>query len=118
MSWNWQQPEWPRFTWSTDRMAKAEERFLLGGGLILGAVSHLDEGSRDQLTVQVMSEEAVTTSEIEGEVLDRDSVQSSIRRQLGLSTDAQRASPAEHGIAEMMVNLYRESEKPLDDEAK
>ncbi len=115
MAWNWQQPDWPRFSWAADRMAKAEEQFLVGSGVILGAVNHLDDESRDQLTVEAMSEEAVTTSEIEGEMLDRDSVQSSIRRQLGLSTDARRSSPAEQGIAEMMVNLYREYESPLDE---
>jgi Fic family protein len=38
-----------------------------------------------------MSTEAVTTSEIEGEILNRDSVQSSIRRQLGLSTNRWKA---------------------------
>jgi hypothetical protein len=34
-----------------------------------------------------VSSEALTASEIEGEILDRASVQSSIRRQLGLATD-------------------------------
>ncbi len=115
MKWNWQQPDWPRFSWSPARLAKAEEQFLVGGGVILGAVSHLDGESRDRLTVESMSEEAVTSSEIEGEFLDRDSVQSSIRRQLGLSADARRASPAEQGIAEMMVDLYRNTERPLDE---
>jgi Fic family protein len=54
------------------------------------------------------------TSAIEGEVLDRDSVQSSIRRQLGLAGDRRSASPAEAGIAEMMVALYRSLADPLD----
>ena len=57
----------------------------------------------------------MTTSEIEGELLDRDSVQSSIRHELGLSPDAGRASPAEQGIAEMMVDLYRRSQEALDE---
>ena len=115
MSWNWQQPDWPRFSWQADRLARAERQFLLAAGAIHGAISHLDGESRDRLTVQAMSEEAVTTSEIEGEVLDRDSVQSSIRRALGLSADAGRASPAEQGIAEMMVDLYRRSQEALDE---
>ncbi|MGH9379311.1 MAG: DUF4172 domain-containing protein [Thermoanaerobaculia bacterium] len=42
MTWNWQQPDWPRFRWREHRLRKAEERFLLGGGVILGAVDHLD----------------------------------------------------------------------------
>lgn len=116
MTWNWQQPDWPRFSWSRRRLAKAEEQFLLGGGVLRGAVLHLDGDSRDRLTVESMSEEAVTSSEIEGEVLDRESVQSSIRRRLGLATEARRASPAEQGIAEMMVDLYRHWTAPLDEE--
>lgn len=54
-----------------------------------------------------MSTEALTTSEIEGEILDRASVQSSIQRQLGLAADNRRATPAERGVSEMMVNLTR-----------
>lgn len=79
MKWNWQQPDWPRFSWSSRRLAKAEERFLVGGGVVLGAMRHLDGESRARLVVDEMSEDAVTSSEIEGEVLDRESVQSSIQ---------------------------------------
>ncbi len=115
MAWNWQQPDWPRFSWSRDRLARAEEHFLVGGGVILGGVRHLDGDSRDRLIVESMSEEAVTSSEIEGEVLDRGSVQSSIRRQLRLDADSRRVSPAEQGIAEMTVNLYQTFGEPLDE---
>ena len=86
----------------------------MGCGVVLGSISHLDGKTRDSLIVEAMSDEAVSSSQIEGEVLNRDSVQSSIRRQLGMSADSRRASPAEQGIAEMMVDLYRESEKSLD----
>ena len=65
----------------------------------------------------MMSGEAVTTSAIEGEVLNRASVQSSILRQLGLaSPDRRRVMPAEQGIAEMMVDLYRSFSQPLSNE--
>jgi Fic family protein len=63
-----------------------------------------------------MSTEAVTTSEIEGEILDRASVQFSIRKQLGLTTDERRVRPAERGIAETMVDLYRSFAEPLSEE--
>lgn len=45
--------------------------------------------------------------------MDRDSIQSSIRKHLGLHTDHRRASPAEAGIAGMMVDLYEQSASPL-----
>lgn len=63
--------------------------------------------------MELISNEALNTSEIEGEILNRDSLQSSIRRNFGLSTDHRRVPPAEHGIAQMMVELYRHFNAPL-----
>jgi Fic family protein len=116
MDWNWQWPDWPDFRWNAHRLMKAEERFLIEAGMCAGAVKHLGADDREELIVEAMSSEALTTSEIEGEMLDRDSVQSSIRRQLGLGTDNRRPGPAEAGIAEMTVNLYRSYDAPLTEE--
>jgi Fic family protein len=116
MTWNWQLPDWPSFQWDRSRLSTAEEQFLLGAGVAIGTVKHLGEDEHNQLLVEVMSSEAVTTSAIEGEVLNRASVQSSILRQLGLaSPDKRRVMPAEQGIAEMMVDLYRSFSQPLSD---
>jgi Fic family protein len=116
MVWNWQQPDWPNFVWDKARFAKAEERFLVEASICVGAIKHLGSEVRDQLIIEAMSTEALTTSEIEGEILDRASVQSSIRRQLGLGADNRRVTPAEQGIAEMMVDLYRSFAEPLSDD--
>jgi len=114
MMWNWQRPDWPHFKWESARLTQAEEQFLLGAGVAIGTFKHLGEDEHTQLLVELMSGEAVTTSAIEGEVLNRASVQSSILRQLGLaSADKQRAKPAEQGIAEVMVDLYRSFSEPL-----
>lgn len=116
MTWNWQRPDWPNFTWDALRLRKAEEQFLLGSGVFAGTIKHLGDQDREQLTIEAISTEALTTSEIEGEILDRASVQSSIRRQLGLAADHRRVKPAEQGIAEMMVSLYRSFADPLSDD--
>jgi Fic family protein len=116
MRWNWQQPDWPKFTWNKSRLTQAEQHFLVGAGTILGAVKHLDGEERSQITIEAISTEAVTTAEIEGEILDRASVQSSIRRQFGLATDNRHVGPAEQGMAEMMVDLYRSFAVPLSSE--
>ena len=113
MTWNWQQPDWPDFSWNQQALEARETRFLRNSGLLLGAFIHLSDGDRELLTVELMSTEALKTSEIEGEHLNRDSVQSSIRKQLGLAAAARKAAPAERGIAEMMVGLYRSWETPL-----
>jgi Fic family protein len=117
MTWNWQQPDWPNFKWDRLRISAAEEQCLLGAGIAIGTVKHLGEDEQNQLLVEVMSGEAVTTSAIEGEVLNRASVQSSILNQLGLASPVKRrVMPAEQGIAEMMVDLYRSFSRPLSGE--
>ena len=107
MKWNWQQPDWPYFQWDTGDMDVLESRFLHESGVVSGALKHVAEDEKSDLIIELISTEAVKTSEIEGDILDRDSVQSSLRRNFGLSTDNRKASPPEQGIAEMMVDLYQ-----------
>jgi Fic family protein len=76
----------------------------------------LPDDERMPLVVDLISTEAMKTSEIEGDILDRDSVQSSLRRQFGLQTDARRVAPAEQGIAQMLTDLYKHFAKPLDEQ--
>ncbi len=116
MTWNWQEPDWPNFRWDRAPLEAAEKQFLVVGGVFVGTARHLGKEDRDKLTIEAMSTEAVTTSEIEGEILDRASVQSSLRKQLGLATDERRVRPAERGIAEMMVDLYRSFAEPFSEE--
>jgi len=117
MIWNWQQPDWPHFTWDATRLEQAERAFLLAAGAFHGTVRHLPDADRAMLTIESMSTEAVTTSAIEGETLSRESVQSSIRRRLGLGAvpPALRGTPAEQGIGELMVDLYQRFSEPLDE---
>jgi Fic family protein len=56
------------------------------------------------------------TSRIEGEFLNRECLQSSIRRLFGLTHDGRKASPAETGISELQVDVYRNFAGPLTDE--
>lgn len=114
MTWNWQRPDWPRFRFDEAALRPLEAQFLTQGGIVIGAARHISASERHQLAVEIMSSEAQKTAEIEGEMLDRDSLQSSIQRQFGLKTDQRRVSPAEQGIAEMMVELYRGFDTALD----
>ena len=114
MMWNWTQHSWPHFAYDPAALEPLERRFLLLTGEVIGAVRHVTEGERNLLRIELLSDEAVKTSAIEGEALDRLSVQSSLRRQLGLDTDNRNVKPKERGIAEMMVDLYRSWADPLD----
>ncbi len=116
MAWNWQQKEWPHFTYEAEALEGFEAQFLHNSGVLLGAFMHLDTAEKDQLTVDLISNEALKTSEIENEHLNRDSLQSSIRSQLGLSVANPRVPLAEQGIAEMMVDLFQTFIDPLSND--
>ncbi len=113
MKWNWQQQDWPEFRYNSSALSELENHFLRQSGMLQGTLKHIGEDDKLHLTVDLMSTEAINTSEIEGEILDRDSVQSSIRRNFDLDTDNQRIPPAEQGIAQMMVDLYQTYNEPL-----
>jgi Fic family protein len=113
MTWNWQQETWPEFTFDTKKLEKAEAAFLHESGIVRGEYRHIRHEDRDLLIVDLISDEALMTSKIEGEYLNRDSLQSSIHRNLGLQADKRKVPPAEAGIAEMMVNLYKTFNEPL-----
>jgi len=113
--WNWQHQNWPQFTYDKEALKALEYQFAQQSGLALGALKHVSEDEKDQLLVEVLSDEALKTSEIEGEYLDRDSIQESIKRNLGVSVDKRKLPPAEFGISEMMVNLYQTYDESLSD---
>lgn len=116
MAWNWAQSGWPEFRYDAAALASLESRFLLASGEVLGAVRHVGQGDRERLQIELLSEEALKTSAIEGEVLDRLSVQSSLRRHLGLAPDAYPVKPREQGVSAMMVDVYSTFHEPLDDQ--
>ena len=84
--WIWELPEWPSLVFDAHRIqpllaaAKKSQGLILGKAEMIG-LEGLQTHIRDSLT-----QEALTTSAIEGEKLDPESVRSSIARRLGLDT--------------------------------
>lgn len=111
--WNWKLKEWPHFLFYRKALEALEYQFSEKSGTVLGVLKHILDDSKDDFLVEILSDEAVKTSEIEGEYINRDSVQSSIKRNLGLAYEKRKISPAEFGISEMMVDLYLNYNQPL-----
>jgi Fic family protein len=116
MIWNWQKPEWPHFTYNTKRFLSLEDQFLQKSGILLGVFKHFKDSEKKQLTIELLGEEALKTSAIEGEFLNRSSIQSSLQRHFGLKSDGKKIPLKEQGIAELMLDLYESYEEPLSDE--
>jgi Fic family protein len=116
MAWNWELVGWPKFEWNPELLRVREQAFIENAAISVGTMRHLGKDDREEVVIELLSSDALSTSAIEGEVLDRESVQSSLRRQLGMSAAAYRSRPAEAGIAEMMADLYRHPLDPITEE--
>src|SRR5215475_7206899 len=116
MTWNWQQSDWPNFIYDPKALEPLGQQFLRQAGGFIGAYRHVGAEDRDNLKIDLISEEAVKTSEIEGEILNRDSVQSSLRAQLGLGAESPNVKPEERGISKMMIDLFRGYAASLTDQ--
>ncbi|WP_342270293.1 Fic family protein [Rickettsia endosymbiont of Orchestes rusci] len=113
MIWNWQHKDWPNFKYDQKLIFELEKRFINNSGILLGSTKYLSESDQNNLIVMLASNEALNTSEIEGEYLNRDSVQSSIKRYFNVAIDNRKATPAETGISEMLANMYYSYARPL-----
>lgn len=114
--WNWQLDKWPNFYWNEEEIIKLEKEFLYNSGMLVGAYSHFNKEEKTELVIEIMENEAIKSSEIEGEFLNRDSLQSSIKRNFGLSAEKGKMHLAESGIADMMVDLYKNFKLLLTEE--
>lgn len=59
MGWNWQQADWPNFAYDNEVLEPLESGFLLGAGELLGVFRHVGFHERDQIRVDLISEEAL-----------------------------------------------------------
>lgn len=105
MSYNWQQKDWPAFRYEVggigDVLLAFAERTGRAGGLLEG----LSPEARTETAIELMVAEAIKTSAIEGEMLSRKDVMSSIRRNLGMDGGAQPGDKRAQGAASLMLDV-------------
>jgi Fic family protein len=110
--------DWPRFNWNSGAIAPLLSDVRLQQGLLLGRMKSYGFASQWTATLKVLTEETIKSSAIEGVVLDRESVRSSIAKRLGLNL----AGLKEHrdrnveGVVEMMLDATQRFEAPLTKE--
>jgi Fic family protein len=110
----WQQRDWPRFHYDSLSLAESLSRVHRARGHLLGRLADLGFALRDQAAVQVLTEDVLKTSEIEGEMLNPDAVRSSVARHLGVDIGA--LGPADRhveGVVQMALDATGQHKKPL-----
>jgi len=111
---NWQQTDWPHFTYSLSGLEDKLFTFAEKVGRISGILESLPEDIQQETLINLMLEEAVKTSEIEGEFVSRQDVLSSIRKNLGLHVSPSVIKdPKAEGVGELMIDVRKSFKKPL-----
>ena len=72
MKWIWQLNDWPQFKYDHSLLRSSEEQLLGRNGELRGVFKHLSEKEQNHFQIQLYCEEALKTSAIEGEILDRE----------------------------------------------
>ena len=114
MQYVWQHKRWPGFRWFNGRLIEALGRVRLCQGKLLSKIDSLGIQLSQETQAKILTEEAVKTSAIEGEILNRDSVRSSVSRRLGLP--AAGLPPADRfadGLVEVLLDAVSGCDKPL-----
>lgn len=110
----WQNKNWSDFSWDSDELLPLLGKARQTQGKILIRVKALGVPLTNQAQAEILTEEAIKTSAIEGEVLNRDSVRSSVARHLGLShAGLPRAERHVDGLVEILLDATRNYEKPF-----
>ncbi len=117
MPWNWQLPSWPQFHYNPDEIAHFERKFLLGSGSNFAFLNTISQQEQRQFAVEILSLEGQQSSKIEGEILERESLQSSIRKHFGLQDDMpHKKGGKEAGMADALYNVFTTFDRPLTHE--
>jgi len=116
MPWNWELQDWPKFHFNPDRISLLERQFLLAVGSAFAYLKTIDKQDYNRFIVEILSLEGVESSRIEGEILDRESLQSSIQQHFGLRTHGKKESDKESRMAELLCTVYESFDKPLTHE--
>lgn len=116
MPWSWQLPDWPKFTFDAQSIIQQERQLLLGMGSTHAFLNQISNEEHNQFLVEMLSQEGVESSKIEGENLDRESLQSSIRQQFGLQPTVQRNTIKEAAMAKLLCAVYYTFDQPLTHE--
>ena len=109
--WIWQQADWPHFRWRDSEILPRLRHVQRRQGILIGSHSRL--GNSDQ-ALDTLLANIISSSAIEGERLNAQSVRSSLARRLGGSeTPSYPVSDRSEGLAAMMLDAIDNHEQPL-----
>ncbi len=108
--------KWPDFYWDSAHLSTLLAEVRHAQGRLLGKMEALGFPLRAEAILETLTLDTLKSSEIEGEILDKEQVRSSIARRLGM--DIAGLIPSERhidGVVEMILDATQNFAKPLTD---
>lgn len=116
-TYNWQQPDWPHFLYSLEKVEDDLLLFSEKAGRISGILEALPETARTEAIIDIILTEAIKTSEIEGEYPNRIDVLSSIRKSLGIHGNIEYIKDkSAEGLGKLMIDVRKTCKEPLTED--
>lgn len=114
MPYIWQLDDWPHFQMDLTQSQGAAHTFAHESGRLAGGTDQADSRQQQALWLDLLVEEAISTSLIEGERINPDDVRSSIRNHLDTGAPRLRVSdPRAEGVASLLLDVRRRIHEPL-----
>jgi len=106
MRYNGQYENWANFEYDSSIIDQIVIRFALETGELKGMIDTLPEDIKQETIIEFMIDEAIKTSEIEGEFYSRQDVMSSIKNKIGIHSSINHIKDKNaRGISELMVEV-------------
>lgn len=117
MHYIWQHKNWPKFSFDSEKLSSLAYEYAKQAARLSGSLAQTDESDSIAAQLDLMVDEAIHTSLIEGENLNPASVRSSLQNYLELNpTPINVADVKAEGMAALMVDVRKNFNKPLTKE--
>jgi Fic family protein len=111
--WIWQYEHWPNFSYDADQLLK----YIGTASQHIGELESISRtiNSRERMAAleRVLADDAIETAAIEGEILRRSSVRTSIRKRIGLPVEQEDWDDRADGLVAMLFDARDRDPKPL-----
>lgn len=107
---------WPNFSWKQEELSEVLIQLRHQQGRLIGGMDSIGFHTRDETVLQVLTQDVVKSSEIEGEILDQSLVRSSVARHLGMNAAADTVDKHVEGVVDMVLDATQNFNQPLTKE--
>lgn len=109
-----QKPDWTDFKWDSDKILPLLGNVRHRQGKLIGRMESLGFSMKEEAMLTTLTLDVLKSTEIEGEILNKDQVRSSIARKLGIPAQGMVTSSRNvDGAVEMMLDATQHYASPL-----